>query len=591
MKKIGSFLIVFLLLFGLVSVAHAEPVNEWELVESPPTTGGEPIELKLKNNSSDKTITIEGPIDVSVNGGNRQTLSVEAGDVIHEGTSIVPSETRVIAEIAAGSPVDGWRPYDSADRTITIDVWAKVDGIDTHFNQISHIIEPKSNTYNLVLHANCKEYVEDSDMSMILSLENKSASPVKISGKAVVGGFQESKLYLTEHKLIGEGPIKIGAGETVEVVKVEAGAPHMWNAFYFPQIKDVKAWFNVEDDIFGWESEIIQYCITGKLEHTGYEGVVEYVDDNEDGTAAIKATLTEVNAGYIITCENGSWSREEVHEELGPARGLEKEDFNFYRDHKHMGSERIGEVVQAQETSPGVYLLTWAHLDGTHEIFLEVGKEDDAISIIPANPTEWIINFEVIISTQNRPIPSEKNEETGKYEGTINYPSSAITFTSDQQITAELNYRRQGETLKELPEGAKSAGIYMEINVASGDLGDCEILLEVDYSRDHIPADMNEKNLRLFRFNEDKGEWEMIPKQEVDTEKKIIRAWLTGFSEFGVFEYETAEETITESDDGSPKTGDSSNIPLYVSLMFISLTGIIVLTVAYMRKRKKVAAK
>jgi LPXTG-motif cell wall-anchored protein len=213
--------------------------------------------------------------------------------------------------------------------------------------------------------------------------------------------------------------------------------------------------------------------------------------------------------------------------------------------------------------------LTWAHIDGTHKIFVEAKKpgferDEDPAYIINAVTEGWNEVFEVIVSTQNRPVPSLLDTSTGKYTGTLEYPSSKLTFTSDEELDVNINLRRKGETSRVLPTDSNPAGIYLDINIASGELSEStEVLLEVNYSRDDIPAGMNEENLRLFRYNEDTGEWDLLPNQEIDTSAQVIRVILTGFSEFGVFEIDSKEPAPSKEDKETiPKTGSTSILPV-----------------------------
>ena len=235
--------------------------------------------------------------------------------------------------------------------------------------------------------------------------------------------------------------------------------------------------------------------------------------------------------------------------------------------------------------------MIWAHTDGNYDVSISVE------GTITHTYVGYGEGTNIIVSTQNRPVKSTVDEESGKHTGTIEYTGTKLTFTSEEEIDVELTYRRLGETLKEPPEGAKPSGIYMEINVSRGELPpDVEILLEVDYTRDDIPEGMNELQLRLFRFNEETEEWEKIPKQEVDIENKILRAWLTGFSEFAIFEVdeeedeavdeeETADDESEEEESDevtSPATGDRGIIPEVLLLM----TGLMIVLLTATRRRK-----
>ncbi|MTI94621.1 MAG: LPXTG cell wall anchor domain-containing protein [Firmicutes bacterium] len=592
MKKILTLALACSLVVGLFGVlgAETETVTDLYVLEDGSSTGGEAIELELTNTSDEAieitdleiqvTIHIDGAPDVVF---SRTKLDSKTGDVLFDGEdsiTINAKETETIAVLAPGLP-DTWRSFDTADHTMKIAAWIQIADVGWHRleNIAEHTITPKDPVnYELSLST---EPSEPGD-SIFLRLTNDSGTDVTIYGPAVVQPTGEWSNQDGEQReqfpLIGGESIAISSGETVEIVEIEPGAPQSWRNFYGPKVLNhLQIWVQTDEGL--WHSEEICHPIVGEEISETITGWAKFTADNEDGTATITARADHAESRTIVTAECSMIDEYILGE---PARGLTKTDFQVLERLPNGGERTIGTVLSVRETEPGLYELTWSHNDGTHEVFVQIlDRENEQLAYYlnfdrELYPDEFDYVdpvFETHISTPVRPLVS--NLVDGRYQATLEYPSTKLTFSSDNELDADISFRRKGSSDNPNPANAKPAGIYMDINVVRGELNDCEITLEVSYDLDDIPPGMNETQLRLFRFNETKEEWELLPDQEVDTENKVIRVKLTGFSEFGIFEVEAADE-----EDELAETG--TNVYFYILLGLLLVIG----GLALLRNRK-----
>lgn len=560
LRKCLAMAMVCLLGIGLLSYARAESESDYVLSTNGPSTGGEPIEVILTNNSTE-SITVSGvELAVAVKPSahwDRNVLDPSQGDVILGGQdeiTIEPEGMAVIAEIASGTP-DTWRPNNASDYTLELNAWVRIDGVYWNLEPIDHVIVPGViSDYDLTLGTNSPtEY--DPHESIILKLINNSADPVTISGEVVVQGTDDWSNQPGQQRislpLLGGETMEIGPGETADIAEIEPGTPMSWQNFYGPKIIPIQAWVEVEGSL--WHSGEICHAIVGETSDESYFGWAKFKEDNGDGTA----TLTvRVDRGQMVSevyvDETGCHSSyEDVVGE--PATGLGKERFQVLRQKPSGGEEVIGHLVSVKErNTPGVYDLIWSYQDGAHAVFVQVldPERPDYAAYMGSNyenyPEQLYSDplFDAEISSK-KPLTTVLNSDTGKYEATLEYPMVSLFFSSETDITGELSFQRKGTSVNPPPEGAKPAGIYFDINV-DGEL-DCDITLEISYSLDDIPVGMNENNLVIFRFNEDQGQWEALPNQEVDTQKKVIRVYMQGFSQFGIFEITDLPDELAET--------------------------------------------
>ena len=483
------------------------------------------------------------------------------GDKVFSGT-IAAGDTVTIAEIAPGSP-HTWRPYEQMDGELEFSLYIKIDGEYWHSQKLKHIVEKVDDpNYELVLTTNSPTGWEQAYESIILKLTNNTAAEVTVSGPAVVqplGRFAGADPE--NYPLMGGDPINIPAGETREVVEIEPGSPVSWRPFYFPQSVEFQAWFQIYDGLGErlWQSPTTYHVVEGATSIVGIfkrDGSVPDAVDNEDGTATISVSVNhyewwnefyadetkeQSDPEYVVDLSRGV--------ELEPATGLTGDHFFVQRFLKGGGMEPAGgTLLSVRETAPGEYELCWCHEEGKHDIILDAS--------VPGSEEVWVLfgdPIEVEISAPPKDVDADINPDTGRYEAQLDWLNVHLDISSDEEVDATIFVRRQGTTSHPPEEGLNPAGIYMEIKVTAGSLEGAEVLVEVDYSLEDLPPGMKESDLRLFRYNESQGKWELCgateDKRGVDTVRKVVWAIVPGFSEFAVFEYSPAAEA-GEKEDG-----------------------------------------
>ncbi|MTI96524.1 MAG: hypothetical protein FH749_13790 [Firmicutes bacterium] len=573
MRKSLALALACMLVFGLMNFAQAE-ANDYELSAALTEEG---LEVSLTNNTQEP-ITVTGvEMAARVELESQDPLSwgrnvLDESDELLGGEEelvIEPGATELIALIAPGLP-DTWRPNNAADHTLALKTWVRIDDIFHNLGEVKIDLEPEPLGLELVLGSNSPtQHIDVEDV--VLTLTNNTGASITISGPVVVQGIDHWSLEEGRERvrlgLTAGDTMTIPAGETENIAVLEPGRDISWRNFWSPQLQNLHAWINVDGEGLWWDE--ITHVIAGETSDTGLTGGAKFTADNLDGTATLTVNVEEAtfSSGVVWNESAGNW--EEAHSMviIGPVTGMSKEDFAILKPIKD-GVE-FGEVLSVRETStPGTYeLVIGGFKDGEHDIYVELRADGEFMGVAQATDEEEGPVFTVEISS-TKPIPSTLNPESGKYEAKLEFPVANISFSSDSQLTAELSLRRKGSSLNPAPAGAEPAGIFMDINVVAGDLGDSEITLEVKYSLDDIPVGMNENNLRLFRFNEDKGEWEELPDQEVDTDAKVIRVHLQGFSEFGVFEVEQISEEVPPTEE-LPATGAPVQTLFYLGMLLL----------------------
>ena len=155
-----------------------------------------------------------------------------------------------------------------------------------------------------------------------------------------------------------------------------------------------------------------------------------------------------------------------------------------------------------------------------------------------------------------QPLETVWNDSSGMYEGQLSFADDTVTIVASSPEPIEgvsLALLKAGMTMAPAaPANLTPAGIYLDIEVLEGSLGDAEVRIEVEYDPEMVDPD----KLRLYRFNEYSYCWELLPVQGVDRENCIIWALTTGgFSTFGVFEFKYVPGDL--DGDGKINVGDA----------------------------------
>lgn len=552
--------IIFLLLGGVLATAQADDYGyELKIIESP-TYGDEPIVVEFTNDS-DEDIEVSGPVKIKVWSPAEwyewYEWAVEEldpdGDKVFSGGTITAGDTVTIAEIAPGLP-DTWRPYEQMDGELEFSLYIKIDGEYWHSPPLVHTVKKvETPNYDLVLTTNSPTWWKTpKGESIILKLTNNNGDPVTVSGPAVVQplDMEGNKIADPErHPLMGGDTMTIAAGvKDVDVAEIKPGAPVSWKALYVPQPVVLQVWFQVDEGELGprlWQSLITYHVVEGVLPIVGLSGAKGPAEDNKDGTATIGVTVNhhawwnefyadenyaQSDPRYVVGSAGGSPGK--------PATGLTRDQFFIQRPLEGGGQEHAGgTLLSAREVATGYYELCWCHEEGTYHIFLEAS--------VPGSEEIWVLFgppfMEVTISAPPKKVDAKLNPGTGRYEAQLSWRIVDLEISSAQEVDATIFLRRKGKSNHPPGPGLTPAGIYMEIEVTEGSLEGAEVLIEVAYSLEDLPPGMKESNLRLFRYNESRGEWELCGATEdergVDTDRRVIWAIVSGFSEFAVFEY------------------------------------------------------
>ena len=136
----------------------------------------------------------------------------------------------------------------------------------------------------------------------------------------------------------------------------------------------------------------------------------------------------------------------------------------------------------------------------------------------------------------------------------VNNPAEWQSFAFEKDKETEVSFATQGVDMKVKageesntvikverydfdpvapPAGLDPAGVYLNISANPPLPADSEVVLEVSYDPDALPAGINETDLKLFHFTG--GNWVDITDTVDTVNKKIISKPISGFSTFGVF--------------------------------------------------------
>lgn len=117
--------------------------------------------------------------------------------------------------------------------------------------------------------------------------------------------------------------------------------------------------------------------------------------------------------------------------------------------------------------------------------------------------------------------------------GRLEFDCGVVLTTTNQESGAVAVTKIRGVD-QEAPAEMVPAGLYLRLE-RSEDLVGIAIRIEVAYDPDELPEGLGEDDLKLYRYNEETGQWDLIANQGVDKEGKFLWADLEEFSLFGIF--------------------------------------------------------
>lgn len=178
--------------------------------------------------------------------------------------------------------------------------------------------------------------------------------------------------------------------------------------------------------------------------------------------------------------------------------------------------------------------------------------------------------------------------ETGEIK--LTFAQSGVTLVIDSPADdAYVSVTRYNADDRSAPAGAVPAGIYLRLE-RSDNLAGATVRIEVAYDPDELPAGMCEDALRLYRYSEERGQWEIVARQGVDKEGQFLWAELDTFSLFGIFAGSPGEESATgdseRGDTGMPS--DRPDLPqTSAGLPCCFISGLLALAGSFLLVRKK----
>ncbi len=146
----------------------------------------------------------------------------------------------------------------------------------------------------------------------------------------------------------------------------------------------------------------------------------------------------------------------------------------------------------------------------------------------------------LLLEQAQQQVSTVYNPETSKHEAELTFEEGSVSLhisSSEGVQDTVLTLIKSSISSQPQPARHTPAEIYLDIRVQDGDLGGAEVRIEISYDPQNLPTGMDESKLRLYRFNEISFAWDLLPNQGVDLLRKVIWADVTGFSNFGLFEY------------------------------------------------------
>lgn len=118
---------------------------------------------------------------------------------------------------------------------------------------------------------------------------------------------------------------------------------------------------------------------------------------------------------------------------------------------------------------------------------------------------------------------------------------------------------RFSDSRYDLPPALLSAGLYLNINL-SKNFESADVSVEISFDRENLPDYVIEENLILLMRSSVDGSWEVVPEQEVGSDRLIITG-LTEISPVGLFDPVVFGDVTLE---GTVKVGDAIKLLRYL---------------------------
>ncbi|HHW73693.1 MAG TPA: right-handed parallel beta-helix repeat-containing protein [Firmicutes bacterium] len=389
---------------------------------------------------------------------------------------------------------------------------------------------------------------EDAPFKTIQAAVNAAADPATILVEA--GEYEETVVVdrpglllkaALNHEAIVKGRVEIKADsvrlEGFRIERQEAGAP----GIKVTECKDITIYNNIVDGL--------------NVPGSGKNNAGIQLDFGVGGNTLIENNTVKDHSGNGIWVDLGGALRVEGNIIEGNLTGInfnncssagttyEIKDNQFIGNNKHAIS-----IGSSGELKYNVFTITGNRFDGNAVSHFSDRRYDDKEDKSPApgreavvadneiaggyhwvwNETRWLMLPEADwIVEEDTEIKSI--DEAG---GTLEFDCGVVLIT-DQETGAVAVTKVRGVD-QGAPAEMVPAGIYLRLE-RSEDLVGTAIRIEVAYDPDELPEGLAEDDLKLYRYNEETGQWDLIANQGVDKEGKFLWADLEEFSLFGIF--------------------------------------------------------
>ena len=177
-----------------------------------------------------------------------------------------------------------------------------------------------------------------------------------------------------------------------------------------------------------------------------------------------------------------------------------------------------------------------------HAAFIDEFMDDSAGIRLTAIQGAAQTRYDSLLAIASQTVETVWNEADNRYEARLKFANDTVSvqiISADPVVDVELALIRSSVSPVDVaPTNRTAANIYLDIRVLEGSLESSVALIEIGYDPASLPEGVSEENLKLYRFNEATGTWELLPNQGVDTDRQVIWAYVSGgFSKFGVYEF------------------------------------------------------
>ncbi len=242
-----------------------------------------------------------------------------------------------------------------------------------------------------------------------------------------------------------------------------------------------------------------------------------------------------------------------------------------------------GEVINLSGTSLTAIHNWWGHATGPTHVSNPGGKGDIFTGNVEFLP--WYVD-EAMTTLSTTGIGYI---ESGSTDLTFDQSGVRMEIKTDVK-DCYISVTRFAAGESDAPAGMIPAGIYLRIEHGEFPEG-TSARIEIEYDPEKLPEGVKEDDLRLYRYNEETEQWDLVSSQGIDKENGILWAELDDFSDFGIFAdapEEPEPDELKPEEPGKPEDEPKSALPrTYGGLSYFLLLGLFMLSAGFLLIRKK----